>query len=123
MELLRGASSASRVSPATCALVRGRRFPGWPGRRSDIVASGSTPRQFVQDFSDHIRHVHVRDAEPGYIHHSVGNGQVDFADTATALAEIGYQGKFSLELETRDISNDERPEAALKAGRYLSSLL
>jgi sugar phosphate isomerase/epimerase len=90
---------------------------------SHIVASGSSPRQFVQDFSDQIRHVHVRDAEPGYIHHSVGNGQVDFADTATALAEIGYEGKFSLELETRDISNDERPRAALKAGRYISSLL
>jgi hypothetical protein len=29
----------------------------------------------------------------------------------------------SLELETRDVSNDERPEAALTAGRYISSLL
>ena len=90
---------------------------------SHIVASGSTPRQFVDDFKDQIRHVHVRDAEPGYIHHSVGNGQVDFADTAAALAEIGYDGKLSLELETRDIENDERPQAALKAGRYISSLL
>src|SRR6185436_8034254 len=66
---------------------------------SHIVASGSTPRQFVDDFADRIRHVHLRDAEAGYIHHSIGNGQVDFADTASALAEIGYTGKFSLELE------------------------
>ena len=90
---------------------------------SHIVASGSSPRQFIHDFKDRIRHVHVRDAEPGYIHHSIGNGEVDFADTAAALAEIGYTGKFSLELETRDIENDERPQAALKAGRYISSLV
>jgi sugar phosphate isomerase/epimerase len=90
---------------------------------SHIVASGSTPRQFIHDFGDRIRHVHLRDAEPGYIHHSIGNGHVDFADAVTALAEIGYSGKLSLELETRDITNEERPEAALKAGGYISSLL
>jgi sugar phosphate isomerase/epimerase len=90
---------------------------------SHIVASGSTPRQFVQLAGDRIRHVHVRDAEVGYIHHSVGKGQVDFADTVSALREIGYAGKFSLELETRDVSNEERPQAALQAGQYISSLL
>jgi sugar phosphate isomerase/epimerase len=90
---------------------------------SHIVASGSNPRQFIHDFGSQIRHVHLRDAEPGYIHHSIGNGQVDFADTATALSEIGYTGKLSLELETRDVSNDDRPQAALKAGRYISTLL
>jgi sugar phosphate isomerase/epimerase len=55
---------------------------------SHIVASGSTPRQFILYFADRIRHVHLRDAEPGYIHHSIGNGQVDFADAARALTEI-----------------------------------
>jgi sugar phosphate isomerase/epimerase len=90
---------------------------------SHIVAKGSTPRKLINRFADRIRHVHLRDAEPGYIHHSIGNGQVDFADTAQALAEIGYTGKLSLELETRDITNDERPQAALQAGRYVSSLL
>lgn len=90
---------------------------------SHIVASGSNPRQFIQDQSDRIRHVHLRDAEPGYIHHSIGNGQVDFADTAEALAAAGYTGKLSLELETRDVTNDERPAAALQAGRYISTLL
>lgn len=90
---------------------------------SHVVASGSTPRRFVHEFSDRIRHVHLRDAEPGYIHHSIGNGQVDFADSVAALAEIDYDGKYSLELETRDVADDERPEAALRAGRYISSLL
>lgn len=90
---------------------------------SHIVASGSTPRDFVRVFGDQIRHVHLRDAGAGHIHHSIGNGQVDFVDTVAALSEIGYAGKFSLELETRDITNGERPHAALTAGRYISSLL
>ena len=90
---------------------------------SHIVASGSTPREFIRRQGRRIRHVHLRDAEPGYIHHSLGNGVVDFADTVAALDEIGYTGKFSLELETRDITNDQRPQAALAAGRYISSLL
>jgi sugar phosphate isomerase/epimerase len=81
---------------------------------SHVVASGSTPR---------ISHVHLRDAEPGYIHHSIGNGEVDFPDALAALAEINYAGKYSLELETRDVSNEDRPQAALEAGRYISSLL
>ncbi len=62
---------------------------------SHIVASGSTPREFVRRLGAQTTHVHLRDAEPGYIHHSIGNGQVDFADTVAALGEIGYAGKFS----------------------------
>jgi sugar phosphate isomerase/epimerase len=90
---------------------------------SHIVASGSTPREFVRRLGSQTTHVHLRDAEPGYIHHSIGNGQVDFADTVAALDEIGYDGKFSLELETRDVENDDRAAAALRAGRFISSLL
>jgi sugar phosphate isomerase/epimerase len=89
---------------------------------SHIVASGSTPRKFVELAGPRIRHVHLRDAEPGYIHHSIGNGEVDFADAVRALTEAGYTGKYSLELETRDVTNDERPAAALQAGRFISSL-
>lgn len=90
---------------------------------SHIVASGSTPPAFVELAGDRISHVHIRDAEPGYIHHSVGRGQVDFAATVEALAAIGYDGRFALELETRDITNDERPAAARAAGAFISSLL
>lgn len=90
---------------------------------SHVVASGSTPPAFVQLAGDRIAHVHIRDAEPGYIHHSVGRGQVDFPATVDALNRIGYDGRFALELETRDITDDQRPEAALAAGAYISSLL
>ncbi len=90
---------------------------------SHIVASGSTPRQFVELAGSWISHVHLRDAEPGYIHHSIGNGQVDFADAIAALEQSGFNGAYSLELETRDVSDDDRPAAALRAGRYISTLL
>ena len=90
---------------------------------SHIVASGSTPRQFVELAGSRISHVHLRDAEPGYIHHSIGNGQVNFADAIAALEQSGFNGAYSLELETRDVSDDDRPVAALQAGRYISTLL
>jgi sugar phosphate isomerase/epimerase len=90
---------------------------------SHIVASGSTPPAFVELAGNRISHVHIRDAEPGYIHHSVGRGQVDFPATMRALAAMDYRGRFALELETRDVTNDERPQAALAAGVFISSLL
>jgi sugar phosphate isomerase/epimerase len=42
---------------------------------SHVVASGSTPREFVQRLGERITHVHLRDAEPGYIHHSIGTAR------------------------------------------------
>jgi len=90
---------------------------------SHIVASGSTPRQFLELFAARTRHVHLRDAEAGYIHHSIGNGTVDFADLVAALASHGYQGSLALELETRDVENSDRPAAALAAAEYISELL
>lgn len=89
---------------------------------SHVVASGGDPQRFVELFGDRIAHVHLRDAEPGYIHHSIGRGQVDFAATYRALAEIGYPGHSALELETRDVSDDERPAAAATAAAYVTEL-
>lgn len=90
---------------------------------SHITASGSTPREFLNTLGGRTRHVHVRDAEAGYIHHSVGNGQVDFPDLIDALDQIGYLGVIALELETRDVADDDRADEALRAGTYLSTLL
>jgi len=48
---------------------------------------------------------------PGNINLSVGNGQVDFARGLKALADARYAGHFTLELETHDITNGQRPAA------------
>ena len=90
---------------------------------SHVVASGATPQDFVARFGPRIRHVHCRDATPGNIHHSIGNGDVDFAGGLHALETIDYAGHLTLELETRDIGNDERPAATAKAAAFISSLL
>lgn len=90
---------------------------------SHITAGGSTPRLFLDRFAARTRHVHIRDAAPGDIHRSVGRGEVDFDDLARSLSRHGYDGALSLELETRDVSDDERADAALTAGRFLSARL
>lgn len=87
---------------------------------SHIVASGADPGEFVRRFGRRITHVHLRDAVAGNINLSVGNGAVDFDSGLKTLAHAGYQGHFSLELETRDITHDERPAAAARAGRFIT---
>jgi sugar phosphate isomerase/epimerase len=90
---------------------------------SHIVASGGDPDDFVRRFGPRIAHVHIRDAVPGNINLSVGNGDVDFAFGLKALAHNGYTGHFSLELETRDITHDQRPTAAARAARFITELI
>jgi sugar phosphate isomerase/epimerase len=96
---------------------------------SHIVASGGDPTDFVERFGERITHVHLRDAvpatetEPGNINLSIGNGQADFTTGLTRLRESGYTGHFSLELETRDVTHDERPAAAAKAGSFITDLI
>ncbi|MEH3139148.1 MAG: sugar phosphate isomerase/epimerase [Mycobacterium kyogaense] len=90
---------------------------------SHIVASGGDPLDFVARFGPRIAHVHIRDAVPGNINLSVGNGAVDFAGGLKALADAGYHGHFSLELETRDITHDDRPAATATAAHLISELI
>lgn len=90
---------------------------------SHVVASGGDPVDFVGRFADRIAHVHIRDAVPGNINLSVGRGQVDFATGLKSLSAAGYTGEFALELETRDVTNDERPAATAQAAQLISELI
>ncbi len=90
---------------------------------SHVVASDGDPVEFVDRFGPRIAHVHIRDAVPGKINLSVGNGQVDFARGLKQLTVAGYRGHFSLELETRDLTHEQRPAATAKAGHYISALI
>ena len=90
---------------------------------SHIVASGGDPLEFVDRFADRIAHVHIRDAVPGNINLSVGRGSVNFASGLKALANAGYDGHFALELETRDITDDQRPAATAAAAHLISNLI
>jgi sugar phosphate isomerase/epimerase len=90
---------------------------------SHVVASGGDPVEFIDRFGPRIAHVHIRDARPGEINLSVGNGQVDFVRGLKQLAAGGYRGHFSLELETRDLTHEQRPAATSAAGHYISELI
>lgn len=96
---------------------------------SHIVASGGDPVDFVDRFASRVKHVHLRDAkpasgdQPGNINLSIGNGAANFAAGLAALGGAGYSGHFSLELETRDVTHDERPAAAAKAASFITDLI
>ncbi len=90
---------------------------------SHIVAAGEDPLEYLDRHRGRITHVHLRDAVPGNINLSIGNGHADFAAGLGALAAAGYAGHFSLELETRDVTHEERPAAAAKAASFISDLI
>lgn len=90
---------------------------------SHIVASGEDLLEYIERHRGRISHIHLRDAVPGNINLSIGNGQADFAAGLRALAAQGYSGHFSLELETRDVAHEERPAAAAKAAGFITNLI
>ncbi len=90
---------------------------------SHIVASGEDIQAYLDVHQGRISHVHLRDAVPGNINLSIGNGNADFAVGLKRLAADGYTGHFSLELETRDVTNDERPAATAKAASFITDLI
>lgn len=90
---------------------------------SHIIASEDTLGDFVVRLGNKISHVHLRDAKPGEIHLAIGTGDVDFDAGIRLLLDRGYSGLFSLELETRDVAEAERPAAAKKAGEQISAIL
>ena len=90
---------------------------------SHVVASGDDEVDAVRRFDGRIGHVHLRDAVLGDINLSIGRGRVNFPAAIDALTTSGYQGHYSLELETHDISDADRPAEAGRAGRYITSLL
>ena len=90
---------------------------------SHITAAGEDVHAYLDRHQGRISHVHLRDAVPGNINLSIGNGAADFAGGLKRLAAEGYAGHFSLELETRDVTHDERPAAAAKAASFITDLI
>ncbi len=90
---------------------------------SHVVAARDDVRAYLAALGGRVVHVHLRDAIPGDIHLSIGNGDVDFADLLDALAEHNFAGHFALELETRDVLEAERPAATARASDYITGLL
>ena len=62
---------------------------------SHIVAAGEDPLEYLSRHEGRIAHVHLRDAVPGNINLSIGNGHADFAAGLQDLAAQGYTGHFT----------------------------
>lgn len=90
---------------------------------SHVVSVGEVPGDVITVFGDRIRHVHLRDADAGWIHRSIGKGIVDFSAVIDALAAVGFDGALVLELETRDVTDEERPAETARAAATIARLL
>jgi sugar phosphate isomerase/epimerase len=104
---------------------------------SHIVASGGDPARFADTFTGRITHVHIRDAtsgrvdldrdhavdKPGNINLGVGRGDVDFDGGIRALHAAGFTGHYTLELETRDVADVDRPAATSDAAHVITKIL
>ena len=99
-----------------------------------IVAAGDDIGNVVREWGDRTAHVHLRDAVRGDFSRAIGEADVDFDGAFAALAEIGYQGGFTLELPARAYSDDatsakgeefreQRRTAIAAAAAYISPRL
>jgi sugar phosphate isomerase/epimerase len=114
---------ARAVGTSTIMLACGHQGTELSRAIATVARTLTAAAEFVGRFGDHNPHVHIRDAVPGNINLSVGNGRVDFARGLKALADARYAGHFTLELETRDITNDQRPAATARAAQLISGLI
>jgi sugar phosphate isomerase/epimerase len=64
-------------------------------------------RDAFDAFRDRIAFCHIKDLRDG-ASTVFGRGTVDFASLFAAMGEIGYTGGYVVELEARDLANDEQ---------------
>ncbi|MBI5394516.1 MAG: sugar phosphate isomerase/epimerase [Verrucomicrobia bacterium] len=65
-----------------------------------LAAQGADPAAAIERLGPRVRHVHLRDAKPGNIMVTPGDGLVDFAAVGRVLTKIGYDRHCALETET-----------------------
>ncbi|WNE95260.1 sugar phosphate isomerase/epimerase [Streptomyces luomodiensis] len=103
-----------RLDPERCGLIYDV---------SHVVASGGDAVGWARTVADRVDHVHLRDARPGDINLSVGNGKVDFEALIDALESAGYQGHYTLELETHDVADTDREAVAARSAARIEAAL
>ncbi|MCH8204574.1 MAG: sugar phosphate isomerase/epimerase [Candidatus Hydrogenedentes bacterium] len=106
---------------------------------SHLIWQGMDPAKFIDEFSDRIFHVHMKDAATtldgktgllgshlnfgdarrGWDFRSVGRGDVDFEEIIRALNRIDYQGPLSVEWED---SGMDREHGARESCEYVKNL-
>jgi sugar phosphate isomerase/epimerase len=68
---------------------------------SHVHVSGASLPATARAFGSRLAHVQLRDARGRDFHYAIGEGDIEFAGFFEALQDMGYEGHFTLELETR----------------------
>jgi sugar phosphate isomerase/epimerase len=106
---------------------------------SHFIPQFLDPAAFALEFSDHIAHVHIKDAkrrldgrrsilgshvdfdaaERGWTFVSPGRGDVDFDELVRTLNRIGYEGPMSIEWEDAGMAREAGAREALEFVRRI----
>jgi inosose dehydratase len=86
-----------------------------------LAAGGGDPATVIRKHADRLRYVHLKDLrrEP-FGFQPLGDGDLDIVGVIRTLAEIGYQGWATVELDSYD---GEPKDAAAASRRLLDSVL
>lgn len=90
---------------------------------SHVVASREDPVTWLHNCADRVERVHLRDAIPGNLNLGIGRGEVDFPAVVETLERSGYRGNYILELETHDVTEEEREADAARSFHEITALL
>lgn len=88
-----------------------------------LGASEEDSVSWIAENFERIERVHLRDAVPGNLNVSIGRGTVDFAAIVDALESRGYRGSYILELETHDVSENDREADARRSYDLIAGLV
>ncbi|MFC0672744.1 sugar phosphate isomerase/epimerase family protein [Brachybacterium hainanense] len=90
---------------------------------SHVVASGEDPAAWAARQASRIERVHLRDAVPGDLNLAIGAGQVDFPAVIQVLERHVPGVRYVLELETRDVQEEDREADLARSLALIRALL
>ena len=74
---------------------------------ANLMTTSNTTREILAAYGDRLKHVHLHDNRGGNLdlHLPLGAGNVDVADSVTALKSCGYDGTITLEVFATDLNH------------------
>ncbi len=108
-------------SPDELETLMSRTGIGFCPDTAHLAAGGGDPAELIRRYPDRVRHVHLKDfrADP-FAFLPLGEGDLDFADILTAVAETGYDSWLMVELDAYD---GNPKDAAVISKNHLDKLL
>lgn len=92
-----------------------------------VYYRGVRPEQDIEQIAAHVIHVHLKDKRggQGILEFPVlGQGEINFPHLLEVLADVGYQGPYSAELELEGpLTAEEEDEARVRTRQYMELLV